>query len=501
MDTHVYIRNLLIALAVTVITQGAGADYNTQLQDAQTNFNAQFGSQLLLISWEEQGTIDDVTERQAIVDAMTNPPTVYLLDGDPTVPSSMMAVKLENGTAEEIAEWTATVESIVAVGQHVVQLTWEVVASGAQFTSLTVADDSGIRLDSMLSTIALVQESGTGTLRNKIATTGDGVDILWIWGSIRGEIRWEVTCIPGCPRSCTSDCRAWMTLGEAKIECREEAVASGCKLYYGWAWRTPTGSIRITWDAKKLKFEIEVTGLGSSGSGNGSVIDACAETCTRTPTPTPTRPPVPTGDTDRDGLDDSVEGENLHLHEGQSNRWLHDSDGDGLLDSQEDRNFSGLWEPGETHTRNRDTDGDRMGDGFELMTGHDPLVPQPGMPDEDNDELPGPMDPNPLWPDTDGDRFKDGYEFVTLGPHAVLQPELFPPLGDANGDRFVTTLDALVTQSLFLGLTDVEHPIFHQGGEPLRFRQLDINRDGFITGLDALVQQAYFMYLLQCLPL
>ncbi len=91
-----------------------------------------------------------------------------------------------------------------------------------------------------------------------------------------------------------------------------------------------------------------------------------------------------------------------------------DSDDDGLLDSQEDRNRNGVLDPGETNPINPDTDRDGLVDGLELgVTG--------GIPDPDGA---GPLrgsafevtdlDPStttdPLDPDTDGGTALDGDE-------------------------------------------------------------------------------------------
>lgn len=221
-----------------------------------------------------------------------------------------------------------------------------------------------------------------------------------------------------------------------------------------------------------------------------------------TPTPTPTRTPACL-DTDRDGLCDSVEGDNINLPAGKTNRLLNDSDGDGSLDGQEDTNGNGARDIGETNARGRDSDGDQYTDGIERLLGTNPLLSNAGYTDNDADELPDANDPNTSNADTDGDRIKDGYDaayFQSLG--AANNAGQRPPLGDGNGDTFVTSLDALITQSLFLQLVDENNPVFNQGGpNHLGFRYLDVNRDAFITSLDALVIQSFFLNILSALPL
>jgi len=74
-------------------------------------------------------------------------------------------------------------------------------------------------------------------------------------------------------------------------------------------------------------------------------------------------------DSDSDGLNDNIE---ALLGTDPSNP---DTDGDGLLDGEEDANHNGLVDPGETNPLRRDTDGDGFGDGYELRIGSDPLNP------------------------------------------------------------------------------------------------------------------------------
>lgn len=204
-------------------------------------------------------------------------------------------------------------------------------------------------------------------------------------------------------------------------------------------------------------------------------------------------------DADMDGLSDCAEQPNLNLPAGRSNMLLSDSDGDGLLDGEEDTNLSGYQEEGETSTRNRDTDGDRYLDGIEKMRSTNPLMANAGYTDADNDELPATNDPNESNVDSDGDRYRDGYEavyFRTFG--AASNAGQVPPLGDGNRDGFVTSLDALIIQSLFLGLTSHTNPVFSAGAG---YRFVDVNRDGFITSLDALVVQSFFLMLTPNLPI
>lgn len=121
-------------------------------------------------------------------------------------------------------------------------------------------------------------------------------------------------------------------------------------------------------------------------------------------------------DSDNDGLDNSCECQ-LGTHP-----YSEDTDGDGLLDGEEDADHSCSFDPanGETDPREDDTDIDGMSDGDEIAAGTDPLVPDSdgdGV-DDGAENASGCMDP--LAEDTDADGLPDGVE-------------------DANGDGQIGT--------------------------------------------------------------
>jgi hypothetical protein len=118
-------------------------------------------------------------------------------------------------------------------------------------------------------------------------------------------------------------------------------------------------------------------------------------------------------DKDSDGLVDSCE-KKLGTDPNQK-----DTDGDGVMDGDEDVNHNCIYEPNlnETDPQNADTDGDGLSDGFELKYGTDPVNQ-----DTDNDCLPDGMEDrnhngqydmgaetNALSSDTDGDGLPDGW--------------------------------------------------------------------------------------------
>lgn len=208
------------------------------------------------------------------------------------------------------------------------------------------------------------------------------------------------------------------------------------------------------------------------------------------------------GDGDGDGICDTVEHHNTTPAPGRTNRWLVDSDRDGLLDGEEDKDRDNVQDAGETSPRNRDSDGDRFEDGIEILLGTNPLAANPGFADSDNDGLPNSADAFP-GRDADGDRFDDGYDAAWHQDlSAAASSAHTPPLGDANGDGLRSNLDALLAQSLFLGNATIDFAGFDQGPHHRDgYRYLDLNGDSAISNADALTIQSFFLANLPVLPL
>lgn len=208
------------------------------------------------------------------------------------------------------------------------------------------------------------------------------------------------------------------------------------------------------------------------------------------PTATATASPTPAPDADGDNVPDLFECWPCDNTE-RSNRWLPDSDGDGLNDGREDTNRNGVNDFGETYARFQDSDGDGLEDGIEAYLGTNPRQADLPWPDADGDGLPDLFDVAPNNVDGDGDGFRDGYETAHLGLEAAANAAVFPPLADLNLDTWVTNIDALIIQTVFLGLSSPEQSAIRNG---------DTNRDGFITNLDALLAHSFFLRIFQTLP-
>lgn len=108
-------------------------------------------------------------------------------------------------------------------------------------------------------------------------------------------------------------------------------------------------------------------------------------------------------DSDNDGLLDCQEDKDSdgNVDPGETDPLDSDTDGDGLLDGEEDQDGDGVVDENETDPLNPDTDGDGLLDGTEVKGG-----------DDSNHPLSNPTDP--LNPDTDGDGCSDGGEDTNL---------------------------------------------------------------------------------------
>jgi hypothetical protein len=163
-----------------------------------------------------------------------------------------------------------------------------------------------------------------------------------------------------------------------------------------------------------------------------------------------------------------------------------DTDGDGLLDGEENglgctsnRLVAALTSP-----RDRDTDGDGWMDGLEVrypsVFRNGPTVADTGFVDADGDGVPSVLDPDDANADTDGDGYGDAYELaVGTNPDDASS---FPPLGNVNGDvggsgqPVVDVADILDLSNSGVGLTAITVPA-----------NADLNFDGVVDVNDVLL--------------
>lgn len=172
----------------------------------------------------------------------------------------------------------------------------------------------------------------------------------------------------------------------------------------------------------------------------------------------------------------------------QTNRFIADSDGDGLLDGEED--FYG------TNPRRRDTDNDGLWDSLEILLGTDPVNVANRVVDADNDGYPEEVDDDAGQPinlalavgagglngadpdntkiDTDGDGYADGYELAALRDGAAASdPARKPKLGDINNlGGGVDIADVILSLNIF------ESDAAFDGPSVRNKQSFDVNRNG-----------------------
>ena len=146
-------------------------------------------------------------------------------------------------------------------------------------------------------------------------------------------------------------------------------------------------------------------------------------------------------DTDNDGLSDAVEANSCYLEEGgacvTTAGWKADTDEDGLIDGQEDKDDDGLVGSKETNPLLADTDGDGDIDGLELGCATDPIDPASVHTDKDeNDVCDG------AQVDSDGDGIADGVEtFCGFLPDSNESTPSFDDLEDLDDDSHINCVD------------------------------------------------------------
>lgn len=285
--------SVFAAIAATPV-MGVHQIVQQQLNTAQTTWNSYFAlGNVEFVSSTYVETINTQLDLTDLIDVLTDPDLVYIsYAADPDDVSgtiSLVSLSGAGASAQDVADYAAIVQSRVAVGQDVYQITWRDNA-GADFVSYATGSANGIEYESVMDNMPLIEGAfSSGHMRDLLTRRSKSFN--WIWGSERARVTWEVDCkVDGAGGIfCEYDCDAWMNIGDAQIECNEPIIQANCCLMdYGWGVRTPTGSITITWNAKKMKFEITITGIGSSAKGNGRLSDCCDITTTTTSTTTST---------------------------------------------------------------------------------------------------------------------------------------------------------------------------------------------------------------------
>jgi hypothetical protein len=146
---------------------------------------------------------------------------------------------------------------------HIVTINWQ--KGTDTFTTTCVTNDTEIIYDNMLFNAVMVETKSKAKCFD--------YQISWLWGSERGRIivNLDCVCIEGHIAACPYTCTAYMTLGDAKVNCKITQTENCCYLNYSWAWATPLVTITVQTD----NFTLQTSGIGSSGQGSGSCYCCC----------------------------------------------------------------------------------------------------------------------------------------------------------------------------------------------------------------------------------
>ena len=147
-------------------------------------------------------------------------------------------------------------------------------------------------------------------------------------------------------------------------------------------------------------------------------------------------------DSDGDGLQDGVEAMACYvLDDGEqclgSEGWTVDTDGDGLGDGLEDANHNGKVDEGETNPLVGDSDSDGFDDGTEKGCAKDPLDAESVPVDKDSSGI-----CDGAETDVDGDGVADGVEvFCGFDPESNASTPSLDDLEDLDGDTQINCVD------------------------------------------------------------
>jgi len=258
---------LLFTGCVAPPVSGLPNTVKTKLDTAIANWNTLYGTNVQAdTAWTYEGTIDSTAELDTILDAILSADSAWLPDVDINDTSSATAVLLEDVVgldSQTISDWEDLVESLIQTGMHIVTINWQ--KGTDTFTTTCVTDNTDIIYDNMLSNAVMVET------KSKVKCFD--YQISWLWGSERGRILvyLDCVCVEGVIVACLKTCTAYMTLGDAKVNCKITQTENCCYLNYSWAWATPLVTISVQTD----NFTLQTSGIGSSGQGSGSCFCCC----------------------------------------------------------------------------------------------------------------------------------------------------------------------------------------------------------------------------------
>lgn len=267
-----------------------------QLRTSVSNWNVLFGSKIQASGFKLLGFIRTDDERMKVADWISKNSVFPVVDM--CRPQTIDLTTLDDRRIPETfrLDYGSQILETCMMGDLVFELEWQRVSTTRSkrkkntmeikrehFVSLAIANQNGIKYDSILSNVS--GGKGKRMSDERMGTDCFKYRMWWIWQAFsdwenwtRGHITICLTAVcdeNGNLLACraVSDCS--MTLGTAKCQIAEPKKSGACcEAKYAWGWATGTIEVEIEIEGNGFKVKTKGT-FGSSASGEGQLVDCC----------------------------------------------------------------------------------------------------------------------------------------------------------------------------------------------------------------------------------
>jgi hypothetical protein len=248
-----------------------------QLDKSRTTWNQQIGSMTKMIGYKNIGIIKNADERAAIIATLssTSAHTAYgnMLDAQTVHVETIGSITAQN--PDGIGLLKATMDTLIHVGDNIIEITWE--KNGSRFTQKCLTNEAGIAWDNMLFGVWMMNlqpiEETVGNTSSLVPiyskTYKAWYDANWIWGTRRGQMGYQITIYySGTTVSSTSSYAwAYLNIGSATGEHKViKNSGSYGNIQFAIGLATPLASVSFN----SSLFKVTVSGVGSNAVSNGT---------------------------------------------------------------------------------------------------------------------------------------------------------------------------------------------------------------------------------------
>jgi hypothetical protein len=247
-----------------------------QLDKSMVTWNQQLGSMTKMIGYKSIGIITNADERTSIIAALTSTSahTAYgnVLDAQTVHIETIGSVATQN--PDGIGLLKATMDTLIHVGDNIVEITWE--KNGSRFTQKCLTNEKGITWDNMLFGVWMMDLqplNSSGSTNNLAGVSSKSYNVVyyvdWLWGSRRGEAGCQIIIYYSGKTVSSTDTNSWgyMTLGSvvAKSKVTKSSGTNG-QIQYALGLALPAASVTFN----SSSFKAVLSGLGSNLIANGT---------------------------------------------------------------------------------------------------------------------------------------------------------------------------------------------------------------------------------------